>query len=185
MSDSDAFIISAVKNAKPAEALRQAIQNAGVDPSRVQDVVFGFDEPRSVDAEKIMSEAGLTCPTTTVSASLRAIFFAAQSILSGDVDIVIIVGMEEDVSTTILLASPDAVGRWNLIPRARLAAVRRLSGVDTALRTAELTSSDVTTVKEGKQGALLIKELLEELEQKAGRWGMVTMNELAMLIERI
>lgn len=184
MSDSDAFIISAVKNAKPAEALRQAIQNAGVDPSRVQDVIFGFDEPRSVDVEKIASEAGLTCPTATVSVSLRAIFFAAQSILSGDVDIVIIVGMEDDVSTTILLASPDAVGRWNLIPRARLAA-RSVSGVDPVLRTAELTSSDVTIVKDGKQGALLMNELLDELEQKAGRWGLITMNELTVLIERI
>jgi hypothetical protein len=184
MSDSDAFIISTVKNAKPAEALRQAIQNAGVDPSRVQDVVFGFDEPRSVDAEKIISEAGLTCPTATVSASLRAIFFAGQSILSGDVDIVIVMGIEDDVSTSILLASPDAVGRWNLIPRARLAA-RSLSGVEPALRTAELTSSDVTIVKDGKQRTLLIKELLDELEQKAVRWGMITMNELAVLIERI
>jgi hypothetical protein len=184
MSDSDAFIISTVKNAKPAEALRQAIQNAGMHLSRVQDVIFGLDEPRSVDTKKIIGDAGLTCSTATVSSSLRAIFFAAQSILSGDVDIVIIVGMEDDVSTTILLASPDAVGRWNLIPRARLAA-RSLSGVDPALRTAELTSSDVTIVKDGKQGALLIKELLEELEQEAGRWGMVTMNELVVLIERI
>ena len=184
MSDSDAFIISTFKNANPAEALRQAIQNAGVDPSRVQDVVFGFDKPRSVDAEKIMSEAGLTCPTAIVSVSLRAICFAAQSILSGDVNIVIVVGMEDAVSTAILLASPDAVGRWNLIPRARLAA-RSLSGVEPALRTAEFTSSDVTIVKDGRQGALLIKELLEELEQKAVRWGMITVNELAVLIERI
>jgi hypothetical protein len=164
--------------------MRQAIQNAGVDSIRVQDVIFGLDESRSIDMEKTLSASGLTCSMATVSASLRAAFFAAQSILSGDVNIVIIVGMEDDVSTAILLASPDAVGRWNLMPRARLAA-RSLIGIDSALRTAELTSSDVTIFRGGKQGALLIKELLEELEQKSARWGMVTVNELALLIERI
>jgi len=97
---------------------------------------------------------------------------------------VIVASMENNVSIAMLLASPDAIGRWNLMPRARLA-VRSLTGVDSALRTAELTSSDVTIVKYGKQGALLIKELLEELEQKSGRWGMAVMNELTLLIERI
>jgi acetyl-CoA acetyltransferase len=184
MSDSDAFIISAAKDVQPAEAMRQAIQNAGVHLSRVQDVIFGLDEPRSVDTEKIMGDAGLACPTATVSSSLHAIFFAAQSILSGDVDVLIVIGIESNSSTAFLIASPDAVGRWNLMPRARLA-VRSLSGIDPALRTAELTSSDVTIVKDGKQGVLLIKELLEELEQKSGRWGMVVMNELTLLIERI
>jgi acetyl-CoA acetyltransferase len=184
MSDSDAFIISAAKDVQPAEAMRQAIQNAGMDLPRVQDVIFGLDEPRFVDTKKIMGDASLTCPTATVLSSLRAIFFAVQSILSGDVDVVIVASMENNVSIAMLLASPDAIGRWNLMPRARLA-VRSLTGVDSALRTAELTSSDVTIVKYGKQGALLIKELLEELEQKSGRWGMVAMNELALLIERI
>ncbi len=84
----------------------------------------------------------------------------------------------------MLFASPDAVGRWNLLPRARLAA-RSLNGIESALRAAEIELKDVTIVKDGKYGALLIKELLDELEQKSARWGMITVNELALLIERL
>ena len=192
MSDSDVFIISVVSNTDSAEAIRQAIQNAGANSLRVQDVIFGLEsgrflpyhEPRSIDTEKILSASSLTCSAATVSSSLRATFFAAQSILSFDVDVVIVVGMETNASTALLLASPDAVGRWNLMPRARLAA-RSLNGIESALRAAEIELKDVTIVKDGKYGALLIKELLDELEEQSARWGMVTVNELVLLIERI
>ena len=173
MSDSDVFIISAVNNTELAKAIRQAVQSAGADSIRVQDVIYGLDEPRSIDIEKIVSDSSLTCSTATASSSLRATFFAAQSILSLDVDVVIVLGIESNASTALLLASPDAVGRWNLMPRARLAA-RSLTGIDLALRTAELESKDVTITKNGKYGALLIRETLDELEQQSARWGMVT-----------
>ena len=184
MSDSDAFIISVVQRANPSEAIKEAIANAGMNSARVQDIIFGFDEPRSIDTKKIISASGLTCSAATVSSSLRATFFAAQSILSFDVDVVIVIGIESDSSTALLLASPDAVGRWNLMPRARLAA-RSLTGVDSVLRAAELESKDVTIIKDGKNGTLLIKETLDELEQQSARWGMVTMNKLTLLMERI
>ena len=184
MSDSDAFIISIVQRANPSEAIRQVIDDSGIDSSRVQDVIFGLDESMLIHADKILSASSLTCSAATVLSSLRAAFFASQSILSGDTDVLIVVGVETLVATAILLASPDAVGRWNLIPRARLAA-RSLSGVDSALRAAGLESNDVMIIRDGKYGALLVKELLDELEQKSVRWGMVTMNELALLIERI
>jgi hypothetical protein len=184
MSDSDVFIISIVQRANPSEAIKEAVANAGSNSVRVQDVIFGLDEPRSINTEKTLSASGLTRSTATVSSSLRAAFFAAQSILSLDVDLVIVIGVEANASTAILLASPDAVGRWNLMPRARLAA-RSLTGVDSALRAAELEPKDVTIIKDGKYGALLITELLDELEQQSARWGVVKMNELALLIERI
>jgi acetyl-CoA acetyltransferase len=192
MSDSDVFIISAVSNIDSAQAIQQAINNAGINSIRVQDVIFGLEsgrflpyhEPRSIDTEKIISDSGLTCSAATVSSSLRATFFAAQSILSFDVDVVIVIGAQANASTALLLASPDAVGRWNLMPRARLAA-RSLNGIESALRAAGLTSSDVTMSKDGKYGALLIKELLDELEGHSARWGMITENELVLLIERI
>ena len=111
MSDSDVFIISAVSNTDSVQAIRQAIQNAGADLLRVQDVIFGLDELRSIDTEKIVNDSGLTCSAATVSSSLRATLFAAQSILSFDADVVIVVGIETNASTAILLASPDAVGR--------------------------------------------------------------------------
>ena len=184
MSDSDVFIISAVSNTNSVQAMRQAIQNAGADSIRVQDVIFGLDKSRSIDVEKTLSASSLTCPATTVSSSLRATFFAAQSILSLDADVVIVISVEANASTAILLASPDAVGRWNLMPRARLAA-RSLTGINSAFRTAELKSKNVTVIKDGNYGASLIKEILDELEQKSARWGMVTENALALLIERI
>ncbi len=184
MSDTDVFIISIVQRANPSEAIKEAIANAGISSVRVQDVIFGLDESMLIHADKILSASNLTCSAATVSSSLRATFFAAQSILSFDVDVLIVLGIETLVSTAILLTSPDAVGRWNLMPRARLAA-RSLAGVDLALHAAELESKDVTIIKDGKHGASLIKELLDELEQKSARWGMVTVNELALLIERI
>ena len=113
MSDTDVFIISIVQHANPSEAIKEAIANAGINSARVQDVIFGLDESMLINADKILSASSLTCSAATVSSSLRATFFAAQSILSFDVDVVIVVGIENNVSTVLLLASPDAVGRWN------------------------------------------------------------------------
>ncbi len=185
MSDSDVFIISAIRAAEPVEAIRQAVKSAGVNPSRVQDVVFGLDGSLvNPNAGEIVSKSGLACPSVIVSSSLRAVFFAAQSILSGDVELAVVIGMDGDSSTAMLLASPDSVGRWNLVPRARLAA-RSLTGVESVLRAAELSSEDVSTFKDGKNGARLVMEALEELEEKPARWGVVSMNSLVLLIERI
>jgi hypothetical protein len=184
MSDSDVFIISAVQRANPSEAIKEAIANAGINAVRVQDAIFGLDESLAINVDKFLEASGLTCSAATVSSSLRAIFFAAQSILSGDVDVVIVLGIETNTSTAFLLASPDAVGRWNLLPRARLAA-RSLTGSDQALRAAEIEANDVTIIKDGKHGASLIQEALDELEQKSARWGLITQQELALLIERI
>ena len=184
MSDSDVFIISVVQHTNPSKAIDQAIANAGINSIRVQDVIFGLDESLTVNTDKILSASNLTCSAATVSSSLRATFFAAQSILSFDVDLVVVIGMENTTSTVILLASPDAVGRWNLLPRARLGA-RSLNGIESALRAAEIEPKDVTITKNGKNGAVLIKEILDELEEQSTRWGMITVNELALLIERI
>ena len=99
-------------------------------------------------------------------------------------DIVAVVSIETNASTALLLASADAVGRWNLMPRARLAA-RSLNGVESALRGAEIELKDVTITKNGRNGAVLIKETLDELEEQSARWGMITVNELVLLIERL
>ncbi len=184
MSDSDVFIISVITNPEPAQAIRQAIQNAGADSLRIQDAIFGLDELLAINADEILSASSLTCSAATVSSSLRAAFFAAQSILSFDVDIVAVVSIETNASTALLLASADAVGRWNLMPRARLAA-RSLNGVELALRGAEIELKDVTITKNGRNGAVLIKETLDELEEQSARWGMITVNELVLLIERL
>ena len=131
-----------------------------------------------------MNKAGLTCPSVVVSSGLRAVFFAAQSILSGDMDLVVVIGLGEEASTALMLASPDAVGRYNLLPRARLA-TRSLAGTDSALRSAGLVSDDIAIFKTGENGPLAVKELLEELEQRQVQWGMVSTGDLALLVERI
>jgi hypothetical protein len=131
-----------------------------------------------------VNKAGLTCPAVVISSGLRAVFFAAQSILSGDLDLAVVIGLGEEASTTLMLASPDAVGRYNLLPRARLA-TRSLAGTDSALRSAGLVSDDIVIFKIGEDGSLAVKELMEELEQRQSRWGMVSSGDLALLVERI
>jgi hypothetical protein len=185
LMDRDVFILSAVSDIKPAEAIRHALENIEIPPSRVQDAVFGYDASFSLpDVQQVTQEAGLTCLAVNVSSSLRAVFFGAQSILSGDLELALVIGLGEDGSTALLLGSPDAVGRFNLLPRARLAA-RSLSGTDSALRAAGLASGDLTVIKNGERGARLVKELLEELEQLQAQWGLVSIGQSALLVERI
>jgi hypothetical protein len=183
--DSDVFILSAISDIDPAAAIRRALEDIDVNPSRVGDAVFGYDGLLSLpNIQQITQEAGLTCPAVNVSSSLRAVFFAAQSILSGDQELAVVIGLGEDSATALLLASPDSVGRFNLLPRARLAA-RSLSGTDSALRAAGLASGDVAIIKHGQRGALLVKELVQELEQRKEQWGLVSTDGSVLLVERI
>ncbi len=76
------------------------------------------------------------------------------------------------------------VGRLNLLPRARVAA-RSLAGPDPALRIAGLASADVEISKAGKYGASLAHELLDELEARSARWGLISAADSVLLIERI
>ncbi len=182
---SDVFLISAIAGADCAEAIRQAVERAGMHASRVQDAIFAEDRSTSaVDFEDVAHTAGLTCPVVSISSSLRAMFFAAQSILSGDIEIAVVTGQEQNAAGALLLAAPEAVGRWNLIPRARLAA-RSLAGVDPALRAAEITSNDISVVKTGANSIDLLIELIAELEAQQVQWGMLSVGEAALLMERV
>ncbi len=182
---SDVFIIAASRDADASTVIRQAVEHAGVGSSYVQDAVFGLDDSAArPDANAITRAAGLSCPTSCVYTSLRAIFFAVASMLSDDVELSVIVGMEPGASASFILASPEAVGRLNLLPRARIAA-RSLAGPERALHAAELTSADVEIVKTGKHVAHLLSDLLDELDAKAARWGMVSSDEVVMLVERL
>ena len=182
---SDVFIIAASRDADAATAIRQAVELAGIGSSYVQDALFGLDDSAALpDVDALLQAAGLSCPTACVYTSMRALFFAAASMLSGDVELSIVVGMEPGVSAAFVLASPEAVGRLNLLPRARIAA-RSLAGPERALRAAELNSSDVEIVKTGEHAAHLLCDLLDELDAKAARWGMVSTGETSMVVERI
>jgi acetyl-CoA acetyltransferase len=181
---SDVFIISAFSAADPAETLRQAIQESGVNPARVQDFILGVDDPASIGAEQLARETAIHCPLVTVSSSLRALFFAAQSILCEDVDLVLVSGAQGGQSAALLLASPAAVGIYNLTPLARVEAFS-LAGADAVLKKAELSHEDVEISLEGTCGALLMAQLVSELQEREAYWGMVSVAGMAMLIERV
>jgi hypothetical protein len=183
-ASSDVFILSAVRAADPADALRQAIKESGVKPARVQDLLFGWDGPASASGEELARLAGLDCPAVGVSASLRALFFAAQSILCADAELVLVGGAQDGQCAALLLAGPAAVGVYNLTPLARLDA-RSLAGAEAALKKAELAAEDVEIRLEGTCGALLAVEAVAELQERGARWGMVAVGTAAMLIERV
>jgi len=184
-SSSDVFILSAVRDSELAGALQQAIKESGVNPSKVQDLLFGCDGTESVDAQALARQAGLTCPALTLPSSLRALFFAAQSILCGDAELVLVGGSENGECAALLLGSPSAVGVYNLLPLARIDA-RSLSGVEAALEKAEITPEDIVglTLK-GTSGTLLAVELVVALAESESRWGMMMVDEAVMLAERV
>jgi acetyl-CoA acyltransferase len=129
MSDSDVFIISAVRTAvgvgRPADpaqgkaggalypfqpvelaslVLKEAVRRAGVEPARVEDVVWGVVTPIGDQGANLarlaLLKAGFPVDVPGVSlnrmcgSSQQAVHFAAQAILAGDMDIVIAGGAE-------------------------------------------------------------------------------------------
>jgi acetyl-CoA acyltransferase len=121
MPDSDVFIISAVRTAvgvgkvggalypfQPVElaasVLRESARRAGIDPLRVEDVIWGvvtpIDDQGANLARLALLKAGFPVEVPGVSlnrmcgSSQQAVHFAAQAILSGDMDIVIAGGTE-------------------------------------------------------------------------------------------
>ena len=121
MSDSDVFIISAVRTAigsgretgalhpfQPVEltalVMREAVQRAGVDPDRLDDAVWGVVTPVGDQGGNLarlgVLRAGFPVHVPAVSlnrmcgSSQQAVHFAAQSILAGDADLVLAGGTE-------------------------------------------------------------------------------------------
>ncbi len=183
---SDVFIISAARKPQGPAALQQAVDLAGVHAAQIQDVVFGLDSAVARPAlDAILHAAGLACPTASVSPGLRALAFAAASILSDDVQLSLAVGLGHDSAVALVLASAEAVGRLNLLPRARIA-MRSLAGQEAALRQASLPAEELEITKEADRGALLVvNDLLDELDSTSSRWGLVSEGETAVLIERL
>jgi acetyl-CoA acetyltransferase family protein len=118
---SEAFIISAVRSpvglGKPSGALvslspveltalvlQEAVKRAGIDPGKVEDVIWGCVTPIGDQGANLarlgVLRAGFTMqvPAVTLSrmcgSSQQAIHFAAQAILAGDMDLVIAGGTE-------------------------------------------------------------------------------------------
>jgi len=120
-SDSDVFIVSAVRTpiaiGKPtgalyplqpvdlaAAVLQEAVRRAGIEPGRVDDVIWGVVTPIGDQGANLARLAALKAgfPVSVPGVSLnrmcgsgqQAIHFAAQAILAGDAEIVIAGGSE-------------------------------------------------------------------------------------------
>lgn len=167
-----------------AAAIRQAVETAGLRPSRVQDVILGSAEgPAISHLAGAVTEAGLNCPSVSVASALWAMQFAAAAILSGDLEVSVVAAAEGRGCVAIVLAGSEAIGRWNLMPRARLAA-RSLSGADTALRRAGIAAEDIKTTRE-RDSLAMVSEVLDELERLHTQWGLVSAAPLALLLENL
>ena len=121
MSDSDVFIISAVRTAigsgkesgalhpfQPVElaslVMREAVQRAGIDSARLDDVIWGVVTPIGDQGGNLarlgVLKSGFPVHVPGVSinrmcgSSQQAIHFASQAILSGDADLVLAGGTE-------------------------------------------------------------------------------------------
>jgi acetyl-CoA C-acetyltransferase len=102
-----------------AHVLSEVVSRAGVDPSAVDDVIFGCVSQVGSQSFNIARTcwlgAGLpeTVPATTVDrqcgSSLQAIHFAAQAVMSGSQDLVIGAGVE--VMSQVPIMSSTLVGR--------------------------------------------------------------------------
>ncbi len=182
---SDVFIIASARNPQAAAALQAAAEAAGVLPAQVQDIVFGVDSAMPQRAlETIVKSAGLACPSASACPSLRAVLFAAASILSEDTQLLLAAGLYHDAAAAFVLASPEAVGRLNLLPRARIAA-RSLVGAEAALHEAELAAADIEVSKEGERAVLLLHDVLEELQASSARWGLVGDGAAVLIVEQL
>src|SRR5512135_3498223 len=101
---SEAFIISGGRRKDPSDAIRRAVGAAGVQPTRLQDALFVFNgNSERSEAASWAREAGLICPAVSISSGLRAIFFAAQSILSADVELNIVASVAGGECAAIVL----------------------------------------------------------------------------------
>src|SRR5512135_1867897 len=177
---SEAFVLSSIRNPDPVEAISLAVERSEVPPRRIQDALFGFE--RSFTAPSLQDtvrKAGLACPAVSVSSSMRAIFFGTQSLLNDGIELILVAGVDARGTSALVLAGSEAIGRWNLVPRARLAA-RSLQGAEAALRQADLKSEELTVAKQSESGARLVCDLLDELDTRQARWGMASCGELAL-----
>lgn len=112
-------------NARPdelaAKVLKEVVNRAGISPSLVEDVILGCVaqvEEQSLNIARtaaLMADFPIEVPGTTIDrqcgSGQQAVHFAAQAILSGDMDIVIAGGVES--MTRIPMGSSRQKSKWS------------------------------------------------------------------------
>jgi len=101
-----------------AHVLRALVQRTGIDPSQVDDVLFGCVGQMGAQTGNVARTAWLSAglpenvPGTTIDrqcgSSQQAVHFAAQAVMSGTADLVVAGGVE--VMSLVPIASPAIVG---------------------------------------------------------------------------
>jgi len=96
-----------------AIAVKEAVQRAGIDPKKVDEVIMGCVLPAGVGqapARQAAIKAGLpvevTCMTINkvCGSGLKAVMLAAQAIMVGDADVIVAGGMESMSNSPYLLS---------------------------------------------------------------------------------
>jgi acetyl-CoA C-acetyltransferase len=130
----EAFLVEAVRtpvgrrggglaDAHPADlgahVLRELVRRSGIDPSAVEDVIFGCLDTLGPQAGNIARTAWLAAglpeeiPGVTIDrqcgSSQQAVHFAAQAVMSGTADLIVAGGVQN--MSKIPIASAMAVGR--------------------------------------------------------------------------
>lgn len=112
-------------NARPdelaAKVLKEVVNRAGISPALVEDVILGCVaqvEEQSLNIARtaaLMADFPIEVPGTTIDrqcgSGQQAVHFAAQAILSGDMDIVISGGVES--MTRIPMGSSRQKSKWS------------------------------------------------------------------------
>src|SRR5512145_2002441 len=95
-----------------ALVVKEAVQRAGLDPKRVDEVIMGCvlragvgQAPARQAALRAGLPAGVTCMTVNkvCGSGLKSVMLAAQAIMLGDADIIVAGGMESMSNTPYLL----------------------------------------------------------------------------------
>lgn len=104
-----------------AKVLKEVVNRAGISPALVEDVIMGCVaqvEEQSLNIARtaaLMADFPIEVPGTTIDrqcgSGQQAVHFAAQAILSGDMDIVIAGGVES--MTRIPMGSSRQKARWS------------------------------------------------------------------------
>lgn len=114
-----------------AEPLREIVRRTGISPKLIEDVIFGcvsqvgeqaFDVARIAS---LIADYPVEVPATTIDrqcgSSQQAVHFAAQAILSGDMDMVVAGGIENMSRVPMLSSmqgvalSPELTSRYEMI----------------------------------------------------------------------
>ncbi len=164
MPFTESFIISIAQDKTPQESLIQAAQQAGVQLNQIEDIFWAEDSQALPFAAVEIKRA---------KASLQqAIHSACESVYAGNLQIVAAGGKVEQESLCLLICSPAAIGRLNLTPIFRVAALGfGPQAVEQAVSRAETQPSELELILTSRKGQSL-PSLFQYLAEHPAKFGL-------------